>query len=169
MDAFPERSLDFRGCLERSADCERFDDGAGKLGSDVAGKPKDAGYVEFHLPSGGQKPFQALAVVHHDARYRQPACRRLRKIHAVLVQQITRRRLQKGFAARVKPLLHQEIYLRKFIRVHGQLKRFTFCAREGPGPKRAYQARHRQEALLPVFPFALLFVVCHFGITSRDM
>jgi hypothetical protein len=165
MDAIPERSLDFRGCLERSADCERFDDGAGKLGSHVTGKPEDAGYVEFHLPPGGQKPFQTLAVVHYDTCHHQPACGRLREIHAVLMQQIARCGLQEGVAARVKSLLHQKIYLLKFIRIHGQLKFFTLCARESPGTRRAYQARHCQEALLPVFPFALLFMVCHFDIT----
>src|ERR1041385_7304468 len=40
MDAVPERGLDLGARLEGPADFERLDDGAGKLGSDVAGKPE---------------------------------------------------------------------------------------------------------------------------------
>src|SRR6185437_14995147 len=108
--------------LECSADFQRLNDSAGKLRSYVVTKPEDAGYVEFNLPSCGKKPFQALAVVHHNACHRQPVCSRLRKVHAVLMQQVARCGLQKGFAAGVEALLHQKIYLLKFIRANGDIK-----------------------------------------------
>src|SRR5690348_5289884 len=101
MGAINERCLYFRARLERSADFELLDDGAGKLGSYVASKPEYAGHVQLNLPPSGKKFFQALAVVHNDARGRQPPCCCLREIHAVFMQQIARCRLQKGVAARV--------------------------------------------------------------------
>src|SRR5579864_8607145 len=111
MNAVPQRCLHFSARLKRSADFELLDDGTGKPRSHVVSKPEDAGDVEFNLPSSGKKFFQALAIVHNDACRRQPACCRLREIHAVLMQQIARCRLQKGVAARVKPTFHQYVYL----------------------------------------------------------
>src|SRR5579864_3824843 len=118
MNAVPQRCLYFRARLERSADFELLDDGAGKLGRHVVSEPEDAGDIEFNLPPSGKKFFQALAVVHHDACRHQPAPCRLREIHAVLMQQIARCGLQKGFAAWIKPTFHQYVYLAEFIRAH---------------------------------------------------
>src|SRR5579871_3138056 len=77
------------------------------------------------------------------------------------MQQIARCLLQEGVAAGIKPTFHQQVYLPEFIRAHAEGKFFAFRSSESSGPKRSYQARHRQEVLLSVFPFALLFMVCH--------
>src|SRR6478672_498303 len=167
MGPINERGLDFRASLESPADFERFDDGASKFRRHVVSKPQDAGYVEFNLPPGGKKFFQALAIVHNNACGRQPACRRLWEIHAVLMQQIARCRLQKSFAARIKSAFHQQIYLPEFIRAHAQCEFFALRASESSGPKRPYQPRHCQKALLAFFPFALLLMVCHWVLPPR--
>src|SRR5579859_74805 len=161
MGPINESGLHFGARLERSADFERFDDRAGKLRSHVVSKPEYAGYVEFNLLPSGKKFFQALAVVHHDACGRQPACRLLREISAVLMQQIARCRLQKGLAARVKPTFYQKVHLFELVRGHAQGKSCAFRSAESACSKRPYQARHLQESLLAFLSFALLFMVCH--------
>ena len=118
---------------------------------------------------GGQDSFQALAAVHYDACRPKPACPRLRKIHAVLMQQIARCRLQEGFAARIKPPFHQQVYLPEFVRVHAHRKFLSFRPSESSGSKRAYQARHFQKTFLAIIYLALLFVVRHYHDLFFDM